>query len=274
MREERKAGLVPVALVTLVRRVPMFAVGRLLSLLALSVMSLPVAAYEIPKRSLEARIHDADLVIFGQVVALESSEPENEFADGYAQVRVTTFLKGSEGKTIRVLYRGGISEAAPLCCTVGASYFMILRGPASGVYESVDGPYGVFEINASAGTSFPIKPEGLEDARLLHARVMTISDFPPVMSGIIKTWISMAVVEDGTSTRQELLMVYLGDQQPMPKVRDDCLFTVHREEAGGFVGRGSRANHLATVVDDYRCGSDMPRALQGVSVSWPGIAGP
>jgi len=242
--------------------------------LVLAFACFPLAAFEVPKRSLEARVQAADLVILGEVVSLESSEPGNRYADGYATVQVTRVLKGDAGRTIRLLYRGGISEATPDCCTIGSRYLMILRAAGSNAYESVDGPYGVFETDAAAATRFPVDPVGPSDARVLHARVLAVSDFPRAGSGIMKMWFSIDVVENGSSTRQELLMIYLSEQQAVPKVRDDCLFTVHRELAGGFIGRSSRASHLATVVDDYRCGDDMPKALKGVSVSWPGIAGP
>jgi hypothetical protein len=105
----------------------------------------------------------------------------------------------------------------------------------------------------------------------IHAHVLKVSDLPMAGSGIMKIWMSMDVVRDGTSTPQELLMIYLSEQQAFPKVGDDCLFTVHREWAGGFVGRGSEPNHDATVVDDFRCGSDVPKGLRDASITWPGI---
>jgi hypothetical protein len=106
----------------------------------------------------------------------------------------------------------------------------------------------------------------------IHAHVLKVSDVPVAGSGILKIWMSLDVVEDRTSTRQELLMIYLSEQQAFPKAGDDCLFNVHQEWVGGFVGRGSEPNHDATVVDDFRCGGDVPKAFRDAPVTWPGIS--
>ena len=112
--------------------------------------SASVLAYDVPKRSLEARIHSADIVVVGTVVALDPGDANKPDILAIATVRVDSILKGGETTTIRVVYREGIQESDPICCCLGGQYFMMLSRSDADLYRSIDGPYGIFEIGTSA----------------------------------------------------------------------------------------------------------------------------
>ena len=112
--------------------------------------SASVLAYDVPKRSLEARIHSADIVVVGTIVALDPDDPNKPDVVAIATVSVDSILKGDETTTTRVVYREGIWESDPICCSLGGQYFMMLSRSEADSYRSVDGPYGIFEIGTSA----------------------------------------------------------------------------------------------------------------------------
>ena len=111
-------------------------------------------AFEVPKRTLEARVASADIVVIGRVLQMRALEGVDAAALGSATVRVEAIFKGSADATVELGYRSGIPEGDPICCVLGTSYLMLLKKSPSGLYESVDGPYGVLGINGSA-TSTP-----------------------------------------------------------------------------------------------------------------------
>lgn len=89
---------------------------------------------------------------------------------------------------------------------------------------------------------------------VLHARVVEISDFPMAASGFIRTWVRIDVVRDGDLKRVQLLQVYLSRSQRIPVFGEHCIFRVHGERAGGFVGRSSVDTYDSIIVDEFRCG--------------------
>ena len=110
-------------------------------------------AYDVPKRSLEARVQAADLVAVGTVVRLDDHDDHDSSALGVATVNIGVTLKGASARTIRLVYRGGISELDPVCCVVGKSYVMLLHLTKTGLYSSVDGPYGVLDTEQAQASS-------------------------------------------------------------------------------------------------------------------------
>ncbi|QWT21277.1 hypothetical protein KPL74_04580 [Bacillus sp. NP157] len=88
----------------------------------------------------------------------------------------------------------------------------------------------------------------------VNARVVTVSAFPHSMSGVVITWVALTVAPDGGDERREFLMPFLSEDQPQPKVGEDCVFTVHRAKAGGTVGRAVAPTHDAIVIDTFECG--------------------
>jgi hypothetical protein len=115
-------------------------------------VSIACHAYEIPKRSLEERIHAADVVAVGTIVSLVEADPQRPESIAVATVRLDSVLKGVSTTTIRLMYRGGISEADPVCCAVGERYFLMLARSDGDLYVSVNGPYGVINIDATIAT--------------------------------------------------------------------------------------------------------------------------
>lgn len=109
----------------------------------------PSMAYEVPKRSLEARVASADIVVIGRVLQMRGSDGVSAAALASATVKVEAIFKGRADPTIELGYRSGIAEGDPVCCVLGASYFMLLKKSPSGLYESVDGPHGVLSVNDS-----------------------------------------------------------------------------------------------------------------------------
>lgn len=91
------------------------------------------------------------------------------------------------------------------------------------------------------------------DPWTVRARVVKVSDFPMATSGLIRIWISLTVDQDEDLKRLELLLLYLSRDQEVPRVAEHCIFQVHGERAGGFVGRGSVDTHDAIIVDTFRC---------------------
>jgi hypothetical protein len=80
-------------------------------------------------------------------MTLSEADPERPESLGIATVRLDSVLKGVAGRMIRIVYRGEISEGDPLCCAVGGRYFMMLAHSDGDLYTSVDGPYGIFDID-------------------------------------------------------------------------------------------------------------------------------
>jgi hypothetical protein len=122
-------------------------------------------AYDVPKRSLDARVQAADIVVIGTVVALDDHDDRDPSALGVATVKIGVTLKGAPVATIRLVFRRGIAELSPMCCSIGKSYFMMLRHTETGLYTSVDGPYGVLDTDpndssSNEAVSWPGRPGG------------------------------------------------------------------------------------------------------------------
>ena len=98
----------------------------------------PVLANAIQNPSLEDHVAQSDLVVVGQVQALQSL-PNGE---RYAQVAVRTLLKGVAPSDIDVWTSTRIAEADPRCCTVGASYVFFLTHGSDEKYTVVAGYHG------------------------------------------------------------------------------------------------------------------------------------
>ncbi|WP_213946966.1 hypothetical protein [Luteibacter sp. dw_328] len=136
-------------LTTCAMELAMYSLRRTILTAAMAFFSASVLAYEVPKRSLEARIHSADIVIVGTIVALDPDDPNKPDVLAIATVRVDSILKGGATVTVRVVYREGIQESDPICCSLGGQYFMMLSRSDADLYRSVNGPYGIFEIGTS-----------------------------------------------------------------------------------------------------------------------------
>lgn len=123
--------------------------NRLVRVLLLAVTIglpiMPASANQYREISLGAKVANSDLVIIGQVVSTSKSDCLNLFS--CATVKINTRLKGSEGSTVKVLFHGPTAEEDPICCQVGATYLFFLQHARGAYYQSVNGPYGVYQTN-------------------------------------------------------------------------------------------------------------------------------
>ena len=55
-------------------------------------------------------------------------------------------LKGTPTQEIEVLTKGAEPEMNLQCCTTGSVYLLFLRKTKGGMYESVNGSFGVYAI--------------------------------------------------------------------------------------------------------------------------------
>ncbi|QDE39789.1 hypothetical protein FIV34_11515 [Luteibacter pinisoli] len=91
-------------------------------------------------------------------------------------------------------------------------------------------------------------------AETIRGRVASVSEFPVPRSGVIITWVALELAQDNVDGRRQLLMPFLSEDQPQPKVGEYCVFTVHVAEAGGFIGRKVVPQYKATLIDTFDCG--------------------
>src|SRR6187402_3745602 len=87
----------------------------------------------------------------------------------------------------------------------------------------------LFFLSCEAAASSP--------AESIEAIVKDVSPFPVPASGYITTWVRITVLPYQAEQTSDILLAYVSKTQPMPKVGEHCIFTVHKRLAGGFVGR-------------------------------------
>lgn len=118
--------------------------------LALCILAMILAvsgaarAYELRRMSEKEMAQAADIVVTGHVIAIGFSENEE-----FTAVLVEAVQKGVFARPLSVLLNPPIAEENPACCETGRHYKMYLRRLRSGMYQSVDGRYGMVELNSS-----------------------------------------------------------------------------------------------------------------------------
>jgi hypothetical protein len=102
---------------------------------------------DVREMSLEKKVRMSDAVVIGQVV---STKPEHsgESTLELASVSVSSVLKGHPPKSIEVLSKGPIAEMDPDCCQIGGVYLFFLVHDKKGNFESVNGRFGVYPMQA------------------------------------------------------------------------------------------------------------------------------
>lgn len=130
----------------------MHAMTRYFLVMPLFLVSVAVSSYDLPKRSLDEQVRSADFVSVGVVTNLSDRDSRDPSAYGIAKIRIIKTLKGEPEATIEVVYRNGIAEQDLDCCIIGRTYFLILKRTHNGLYESVNGRYGVLDIDPSEST--------------------------------------------------------------------------------------------------------------------------
>jgi hypothetical protein len=100
--------------------------------------------YSVKEFSLEDKAKNSNIVIVGHVVSV--TKLNCPFENTCAEVAIDSVLKGNEKETIRVVFDGVITELNPLCCEVGSHYVFFLKKLSGNVFESTNGPYGIYKV--------------------------------------------------------------------------------------------------------------------------------
>lgn len=102
-------------------------------------------SYGIEDRDLPTKIEQSDLVVVG-IVAAQYRVSRERWDEEYAVVEVEEVLKGEigAGATVRVIYKGAVSEAYAVCCEKNGRYLLFLDQIRDQVYKSVNGRYGIY----------------------------------------------------------------------------------------------------------------------------------
>jgi hypothetical protein len=139
--------------------IDMFAMNNLVKAVIFASCVGTVSANQVRELPLEKKVSSADIVFIGTVQ--KTGLPENDVAghDYLAQVHIDTVLQGQASATINVRYGSGISELDPMCCKEGEVYVFFLRNTGRGIYESVNGPYGIYQVkNQRQSFDWQLKP--------------------------------------------------------------------------------------------------------------------
>lgn len=113
--------------------------------------SAPVFANQIKEMSLADKASHSDLVAIARVQSL--SDTRCGTSTRCAGIEVLRVLQGKNVEEPLVLFDGEIAEENPACCVVGHYYLFFLKLTKTGFYESVNGPYGIYELPASKPSS-------------------------------------------------------------------------------------------------------------------------
>ena len=123
----------------------------ILSALALTMLSCGSAnALALRKMSEKEMTAAADVVVTGRVIGIGFSHDDPfdpKLVTEFAAVLVESGQKGVPALPLKVMLSPGIAEARPVCCITGARYKMHLLRLRNGMYESVDGRYGIVRLN-------------------------------------------------------------------------------------------------------------------------------
>ena len=106
---------------------------------------LAAMALGIKELTLEEKSSRSDLVFIGQAASADAIVKSR--VEQVALVRIETRLKGSAQGLVKVRYRGSISELDADCCDLGKKYIFFLRLGRDGIYESVNGRFGILRID-------------------------------------------------------------------------------------------------------------------------------
>jgi hypothetical protein len=103
---------------------------------------------------------------------------------------------------------------------------------------------------------FCVLADGIpRDFQVITAEVTGVSGPPPFGPGLVKTWVAIHVRRDSDSSLLDLLLLYVPGAHQTPRVGEHCIFNVHVEKEGGYVGREIVSKYDAWVVDQFRCDS-------------------
>ena len=105
-----------------------------------------VMANQVKEFSLERKVDESDTVFIGRVVSIKTESVNGIPGNEYSLVHIQSSLKGRASGTVSLLSKGDIAESDPQCCEVGANYLFFLTNIKDDVYESTNGPFGVYKL--------------------------------------------------------------------------------------------------------------------------------
>ncbi len=117
-------------------------IAKLIFIAVMLCAQSTVVANQVKELSLEEKSSRSDLVVVGRIERTDASGG----VERVALVHVETRLKGASQGLVKVRYRSGISELDPDCCEIGGRYIFFLREGRDGVYQSVNGYFGVYKV--------------------------------------------------------------------------------------------------------------------------------
>jgi hypothetical protein len=116
--------------------------------LSLLCFSLPLWAVYVKETDFQDKLKNSDFVFIGEVINFKKII-DNEYLLKYAKVKVKTVLHPkveNHPEYLFFLIKGPISENHPYCCKMKIDYLFFSKRLKPDYYESVNGPYGVYEI--------------------------------------------------------------------------------------------------------------------------------
>jgi hypothetical protein len=124
---------------------------RILCTFSWIVVSVDAHANALRKMSEKGMLAAADVVVVGRVIGtgFQHDTLNSDTIDEFASVLVETVQKGVPARPLKVFLYPGIAEMRPDCCVNGIRYKMYLQQLRNGMYESVDGRYGIISLDGS-----------------------------------------------------------------------------------------------------------------------------
>ena len=111
--------------------------------------SAAVQANQLREEPLQERIDGADLIVVGTTPPVEEVDKGSAARSKYARIQVQQVIKGTAEPVIEVLVEDPFIEAQPDCCEAGATYLMFLERDRSGRFVSVNGRFGIYQIDSA-----------------------------------------------------------------------------------------------------------------------------
>lgn len=122
---------------------------RILYVLALAIAaglpSIPASANDYPEITLGKKVANSDVVVIGQVTSTSQTDCLKMY--NCATIKIADQLKGVKPSKILVLFNGPIAEENPICCKVGATYLFFLKHIKGPYFDTVNGPFGIYQTN-------------------------------------------------------------------------------------------------------------------------------
>ncbi|WP_132862963.1 hypothetical protein [Stenotrophomonas sp. ATCM1_4] len=126
--------------------------GKLVVFLLLLVFALECRANEFAEKNLDEKVAHSDLVVIGTINELISCGSrivgECSARAITATVAVSNVLKGSAPSELLFRCSEPFAEASPSACHPGTKYLLFLRIDGNGIFHSVNGSHGAYELTS------------------------------------------------------------------------------------------------------------------------------